>query len=144
VDGLQPFASELGVSLVLTGERALMHGIRQSLNLMIRNLCDNAIKYNKKSGSVNVNIENSQEEIMLTVSDTGIGIAPELQDRVFERFYRVDKGRSRAMGGTGLGLSIVKHTAMLHHAQIDLSSILDEGTIVTIRFPKVVEEAKKS
>ena len=78
------------------------------------------------------------------MSDTGIGIAPELQDRVFERFYRVDKGRSRAMGGTGLGLSIVKHTAMLHHAQIDLSSIPDEGTIVTIRFPKVVEEAKKS
>lgn len=144
VDGLQPFAAELGVSLVLTGERALMHGIRQSLNLMIRNLCDNAIKYNKKGGSVNVNIENSQEEILLTVSDTGIGIAPELQDRVFERFYRVDKGRSRAMGGTGLGLSIVKHTAMLHHAQIDLSSIPDEGTTVTIRFPKVVEEAKKS
>ena len=75
---------------------------------MIQNLCDNAIKYNRKGGSVNVDIQNHDDEILLTVSDTGIGIAPELQDRVFERFYRVDKGRSREMGGTGLGLSIVK------------------------------------
>ena len=136
VDGLQPFAAELDVSLTLTGESAPMNGIAQSLNLMIQNLCDNAIKYNRKGGSVNVVIQNNDDEILLTVSDTGIGIAPELQDRVFERFYRVDKGRSREMGGTGLGLSIVKHAAMQHNAQIDLNSIPNEGTTITIRFPK--------
>ena len=139
VDGLQPFAAELDVSLTLTGESALMNGIAQSLNLMIQNLCDNAIKYNRKGGSVNVVIQNNDDEILLTVSDTGIGIAPELQDRVFERFYRVDKGRSREMGGTGLGLSIVKHAAMQHNAQIDLNSRPNEGTTITIRFPKIKE-----
>lgn len=100
VDGLQPLATELDVSLTLTGENAPIFGIAQSLNLMIQNLCDNAIKYNRKGGSVNVDIQNHDDEILLTVSDTGIGIAPELQDRVFERFYRVDKGRSREMGWT--------------------------------------------
>ena len=113
--------------------------VDQSLNLMIQNLCDNAIKYNRKGGSVNVDIQNHDDEILLTVSDTGIGIAPELQDRVFERFYRVDKGRSREMGGTGLGLSIVKHAAMLHNATVDLNSIPNEGTTITIRFPKIKE-----
>ena len=92
-----------------------------------------------KGGSVNVDIQNHDDEILLTVSDTGIGIAPELQDRVFERFYRVDKGRSREMGGTGLGLSIVKHAAMLHNATVDLNSIPNEGTTITIRFPKSEE-----
>ena len=139
VDGLQPLATELDVSLTLTGENAPIFGIAQSLNLMIQNLCDNAIKYNRKGGSVNVDIQNHDDEILLTVSDTGIGIAPELQDRVFERFYRVDKGRSREMGGTGLGLSIVKHAAMQHNAQIDLNSIPNEGTTITIRFPKIKE-----
>ena len=139
VDGLQPLATELDVSLTLTGENAPIFGIAQSLNLMIQNLCDNAIKYNRKGGSVNVDIQNHDDEILLTVSDTGIGIAPELQDRVFERFYRVDKGRSREMGGTGLGLSIVKHAAMLHNATVDLNSIPNEGTTITIRFPKSEE-----
>ena len=138
VSSLQPFAQELDVSLTLTGESAPMNGIAQTLNLMIHNLCDNAIKYNKRGGSVNVHIENDDDGVLLTVSDTGIGIEPELQDRVFERFYRVDKSRSRAMGGTGLGLSIVKHTAMLHNAQIDLDSIPNEGTTVTVRFPNAV------
>ena len=136
VDSLQPFASELSVSLTLTGESTPMNGIRQSLSLMIHNLCDNAIKYNKKGGSVNVNIEHNDKEVLLTVSDTGIGIKPEFQERIFERFYRVDKSRSRAMGGTGLGLSIVKHIAIQHNAQINLNSIPNEGTTITIRFPK--------
>ena len=138
VDILQPFASELGVSLTLNGESTPMYGIRQSLSLMIQNLCDNAIKYNKKGGSVNVNIEHNDKEVLLTVSDTGIGIMPEFQERIFERFYRVDKSRSRAMGGTGLGLSIVKHIAIQHNAQIDLNSIPNEGTTFTIRFPKEI------
>jgi len=136
VDSLQPFASELSVSLTLTGESTPMNGIRQSLSLMIHNLCDNAIKYNKKGGSVNVNIEHNDKEVLLTVSDTGIGIKPEFQERIFERFYRVDKSRSRAMGGTGLGLSIVKHIAIQHNAQINLNSIPNEGTTITIRFSK--------
>ena len=83
-----------------------------------------------------MNIENQTDAIILTISDTGIGIEPELQERVFERFYRVNKGRSRELDGTGLGLSIVKHAAMLHNAQIDLCSIPDEGTTVTVSFPK--------
>ena len=141
VDSLQPFAADLGISLTLTGESAPMKGAAQLLSLMIHNLCDNAIKYNKKGGSVNVNIENQDDEALLTVSDTGIGIEPNLQDRVFERFYRVDKSRSRSMEGTGLGLSIVKHTAMLHNAKIDLCSIPNEGTTVVIRFPKNQQNA---
>ena len=144
VDSLQSFASELGISLTLSGENAPTRGIAQLLSLMVHNLCDNAVKYNKKGGSVNVNIENHDDAVVLTVSDTGVGIAPDLQDRVFERFYRIDKGRSRALGGTGLGLSIVKHTATLHGARIDLRSIPEEGTTVTISFPKVKTDADKA
>lgn len=144
VDNLQSFAAELGISLTLSGENASTRGIAQLLSLMVYNLCDNAVKYNKKGGSVNVNIENHDDAVVLTVSDTGVGIAPDLQDRVFERFYRINKGRSRVMGGTGLGLSIVKHTATLHGARIDLRSIPEEGTTVTIRFPRAKTDADKA
>ena len=102
---------------------------------IIYNLADNAIKYNKDGGSVRVTVEKCGGDAVLTVADTGIGIAPEHQSRIFERFYRVDKSHSKASGGTGLGLSIVKHAAAYHHAKIELESAEDEGTTIRVIFP---------
>ena len=102
---------------------------------MVNNLCDNAIKYNVPGGSVTVSICQTDKEIRLSVSDTGIGIPTDSIDRVFERFYRVDKSHSKAVGGTGLGLSIVKHGAAYHNAQIICTSTVSVGTIITIVFP---------
>jgi len=102
---------------------------------MINNLCDNAIKYNVPGGNVTVSICRTDKEIRLSVSDTGIGIPTDSIDRVFERFYRVDKSHSKAVGGTGLGLSIVKHGAAYHNAQIICTSTVNVGTIITIVFP---------
>ncbi len=133
---LKPAAAERGITLTVTGEPAPMVGIPPLLNGILYNLTDNAIKYNRDSGSVSLKVENTPEEILLTVSDTGIGIPEGDTERIFERFYRVDKSHSKAVGGTGLGLSIVKHAAKAHHAQIELNSILDGGTTVTVRFPK--------
>ena len=101
---------------------------------MVYNLLDNAVKYNKDGGTAAVNIENLGSEVKLTVWDTGIGIDPSQQERIFERFYRVDKSRSKAEGGTGLGLSIVKHGAMYHGAALSVKSSLGEGTEIVIRF----------
>lgn len=101
---------------------------------MLYNLCDNAIKYNRDGGNVKVRVTQAQRHVRITVQDTGIGIPLSEQQRIFERFYRVDKSRSRAMGGTGLGLSIVKHGAQLHHANIELHSEPDTGTEITIIF----------
>ena len=102
---------------------------------MIYNLCDNAIKYNVEKGRVEIETANSGQGPVLVVRDTGIGIPPEYQSRVFERFFRVDKSRSKASGGTGLGLSIVKHAAQYHHAAVDLRSQAGEGTTITVAFP---------
>ena len=103
---------------------------------MVYNLCDNAIKYNRPGGSVTVTVASSGEGTEIRVADTGIGIPKDKQDRVFERFYWVDKSHSRELGGTGLGLSIVKHGAQFHGAQIRLESDLDSGTVITLVFPK--------
>ena len=103
---------------------------------MVYNLCDNAINYNKVNGSVTVKLQNESEKIILSVADTGIGIAPEHRDRIFERFYRVDKSHSKDTGGTGLGLAIVKHAAMLHNAEIALESKEGKGTTITVSFKK--------
>lgn len=134
LDSLKMMADQRHVSLALTGGRQTVIGIAHVLREMLYNLCDNAIKYNRDGGSVTVHIAQKQRHVQLTVRDTGIGIPFEDQQRVFERFYRVDKSRSRAMGGTGLGLSIVKHGAQLHHASIDLSSEPGKGTTVTLVF----------
>jgi two-component system phosphate regulon sensor histidine kinase PhoR len=122
--------------LTLTGTPAGLVGIDQLLRGIVYNLCDNAIKYNRPGGTVAVAVQDGPETVTLRVADTGIGIPVEYQERIFERFFRVDKSRSRAMGGTGLGLSIVKHAARLHHASIDLDSQEDKGTTVTVTFPK--------
>ena len=101
---------------------------------LIYNLCDNAIRYNKKDGTVTVTTGIENGHTFLSVKDTGIGISAEHQERVFERFYRVDKSRSKQIGGTGLGLSIVKHGAMFHHARVSLESEPNKGTTVRVTF----------
>ena len=103
---------------------------------MIYNLCDNAIKYNKENGTVDIIVSGTDKKISVIVRDTGIGIPPEHQSRVFERFYRVDKSHSKKVGGTGLGLAIVKHGAMYHNADISLESTEGKGTSIKITFDK--------
>ena len=136
MDSLGNEAKENKVSLELCGGPAYVWGVRQLVSGMIYNLCDNAIKYNKENGSVKLTVSSEGDYAVLKVSDTGIGIPPEHQSRVFERFYRVDKSHSKEVGGTGLGLSIVKHSAMVHNAKIDLQSTPGKGTSITVRFPK--------
>lgn len=113
-----------------------MCGVRKILDEMIYNLCDNAIKYNKENGTVDVIVNDADKKAYLTVRDTGIGISVEHRSRVFERFYRVDKSRSKQVGGTGLGLAIVKHGAIYHNAEITLESAEGKGTSVTVTFDK--------
>jgi len=132
---LEPQAREKSVIVSVSGQNGFVFGVEEILEQMIYNLCDNAIKYNKENGRVDVNISPSAKEVVLTVSDTGIGIPKEHQSRVFERFYRVDKSRSNRTSGTGLGLSIVKHGAMHHNARIELESQPGHGTTIRIIFP---------
>lgn len=134
---LQPSAEDAKVTLTLAGKQAKLHGVVQLLSGIIYNLCDNAIKYNRENGSVSIEVRENEKEVILTVSDTGIGIPEEHRERIFERFYRVDKSHSKEVGGTGLGLSIVKHAVKLHNAQIELQSVVNGGTTVTVRFPKL-------
>ncbi len=132
---LRDAAAAKDVGITLDGSGATVHGVRRLLYEVIYNLCDNAIKYNLDGGSVTVTVEREANEAVVTVRDTGIGIAPEHQSRVFERFYRVDKSHSKASGGTGLGLSIVKHAVQYHHGRIELESTLGEGTSVRVCLP---------
>ena len=122
------------VSLDVTGDDGVVNGVRRLLYEVVYNLCDNAIKYNNPGGSVKVTIAQKSGEVLLSVQDTGIGIAPEHQDKVFERFYRVDKSHSKQSGGTGLGLSIVKHAVQYHHGKLSVMSELNKGTTISILF----------
>lgn len=135
LQSLEPVAKRQAVTLRLAGESLQVRGVYQVLREMIYNLCDNAIKYNRSGGSVTVTAARSAGRASVAVADTGIGIPYEDQSRVFERFYRVDKSHSRAIGGTGLGLSIVKHAAALHGAEIKLQSQPEDGTVITVLFP---------
>ena len=123
------------VSIRLEGKKTVIQGIPQLVSGIVFNLMDNAVKYNKDGGLVIVRLGQEKNQAVLTVTDTGIGISPEHQERVFERFYRVDKSHSKEIGGTGLGLSIVKHAALILGAAIELDSTVGKGTIVTVRFP---------
>lgn len=127
-------AQKHGVKLRVAGHRLIIKANRDMIVELINNLCDNAIRYNDKNGWVKVSVYEEEEKIILSVKDNGIGISPEHQDRVFERFYRVDKSRSRQNGGTGLGLAIVKHIAHLHNADIELYSESGKGTEIRIIF----------
>lgn len=136
VERLRPAAKAAQVTLTLEGRSSSLQGVPQLLRGIVYNLCDNAIKYNHPGGQVQVQVEPGPQGIRLTVADTGIGIPAEHQQRVFERFYRVDKSHSKEIGGTGLGLSIVKHAARLHGASIDLQSEPGQGTTICVMFPK--------
>lgn len=136
INRLKPAAEKKNIGFTLKGENAETFGVRSIIDEMIYNLCDNAIKYNKNGGSVTVTVNNDGDKAKISVKDTGIGIPKTQQDRIFERFYRVDKSRSKAEGGTGLGLSIVKHGAMYHNADISVESEIEKGTAMTIAFNK--------
>ena len=131
---LAPQANARDVRVEVTGESVVYCGIRQILDEMIYNICENGIKYNQKGGILSVWVGSTLQGKKVIVRDTGIGISKEHQERIFERFYRVDKSHSKETGGTGLGLSIVKHGAMLHHAQIYVESELGEGTKIELTF----------
>ena len=131
---LCPAAERRDVTLTLCGGEAAVQGVRTALQELVYNLCDNAVKYNRPGGSVTVTAEKRSSETVLSVADTGIGIPYEHQNRVFERFYRVDKSHSRQLGGTGLGLSIVKHAAAMHKARLELWSEPNAGTKITVHF----------
>ena len=132
---LDTTAQKQNVQLSVEGEPVVISGVRPVLEEMLFNLCENAIKYNKPGGHVWVSCKNSPTGPIVEVKDDGIGIPAEDHDRVFERFYRVDKSHSKAIGGTGLGLSIVKHSAAYHHARIELNSTPGEGTCIRLYFP---------
>lgn len=133
---LAPVAKKNSVTFVINGTHGLVFGVRQVLSEMVYNLCENAVKYNHPGGRVWVSVKQTADSVELTVKDTGIGIPMAEQGRVFERFYRVDKSHSKAVGGTGLGLSIVKHGAALHHAAIEMDSEMGKGTEIRLTFPK--------
>ncbi len=133
---LEKKAQNKGVSVNIKGESAVISAIPVILKECIFNITDNAIKYNNTNGKVDIDIENTAEKLTISVSDNGIGIPEDERERVFERFYRVDKSRSRDKGGTGLGLSIVKHAVSIHSGKLNLDSEEGKGTTITISFPK--------
>ena len=128
-------AKARGVELVLSGERGMIMGLPQAAEEIVYNLMDNAIRYNVPNGRVEAEVFQESGRVVLSMADTGIGIAPEHQEKVFERFYRVDKSHSKATGGTGLGLSIVKHGAKLMNGLLTLKSKPGKGTVIRIVFP---------
>ena len=134
-ENLHDAAAARNVTVSVTGQPAVLPGVRRLIYEIVYNLCDNAIKYNRDGGRVDVTVAADTGGSSITVADTGIGIAPEHQGRVFERFYRVDKSHSKASGGTGLGLSIVKHAVQYHHGRIELESTPGTGTTIRVVFP---------
>ncbi|MCM1101393.1 MAG: ATP-binding protein [Clostridium sp.] len=135
VEGLSDIAAAKDVKMTLTGETVRIKGVSRLLTETLCNLCDNAVKYNKDGGTVEVSVNRQGNDALVSVRDSGIGIPHEHQARVFERFYRVDKSRSKESGGTGLGLSIVKHAVQYMDGRIDLQSSPGEGTVVSLTFP---------
>lgn len=128
-------AEEKMINIAISGENVVINGNRRMLEDLISNLIDNSIKYNKPNGKVNISINKSEKAAIFRISDTGIGIPMEDQDRILERFYRVDKSRSKRITGSGIGLSIVKHVVEYHNGKIDIKSKIDKGTKFEISFP---------
>lgn len=133
---LQMSAKQHKVRLVLTGKQTTVYANKEMMEELIYNLCDNAIRYNKPGGTVEINVTGKNGYAALIVKDTGIGIPEESRERIFERFYRVDKSRSKATGGTGLGLAIVKHIILQHNAKIEVESEVGKGTSMKVYFTK--------
>ena len=134
-DQIKVIAERKNITLTSDIKEVKLYGVKQLLSEMIYNLLDNAIKYNKDNGTVDLRVSEENDDAIISVKDSGIGIAKEDQERIFERFYRVDKSHSKATGGTGLGLSIVKHTVMYHHGKIEVNSELNKGTEIKIILP---------
>lgn len=134
VNMLQINAENHGVTLMLEGTPGLVHSEKQMMEELVYNLCDNAIRYNNVNGKVKVTVRTAGRQVILMVEDTGIGISGEHQERIFERFYRVDKSRSKSTGGTGLGLAIVKHIVSKSNAAMELESEAGKGTRITVTF----------
>lgn len=134
VEALNINAINKGVTLNLTGEECYIRGKAQLVEELVYNLCDNAIRYNKENGNVTVTVTSLEKGASVSVKDTGIGIPKKYQERIFERFFRVDKSRSKATGGTGLGLAIVKHITQLHDAKLEISSEEGKGTEIIVTF----------
>lgn len=141
VESLESTAADAGVTLSVSGESAIIYGVPQVLYSIIYNLCSNAIHYSDRGDSAQVTVRDFPDHALLTVSDNGIGIPEKDLDRIFERFYRVDKSHSKEVGGTGLGLSIVKHAAKVHDAEISVKSKLGKGSVFTVKFPKKQQTA---
>lgn len=137
-NNLEKTAAEKSISLELSGNKVEVVGVKRLLYEIIYNLCDNAVKYTNNGGKVAISISETDENAVISVKDNGIGIAPEQQNRIFERFYRVDKSHSKASGGTGLGLSIVKHAVQYHNGTIKLESSLGNGTEIKVIIPKKI------
>lgn len=140
---LQPVCEKRKIAFQVTGTPCIVQGVRQVLDEMVYNISENAIKYNREAGSITVTTGYKERHPFIRVTDTGIGIPKAEQERVFERFYRVDKSHSKAVGGTGLGLSIVKHGAILHHATIHLDSTEQVGTTIEILFTGNTEQEEQ-
>ncbi len=138
---MKPVADAHQVELSFLGEPARIHAVPQLVQEIVHNLCDNAVKYNHAGGKVTMRIFRNDRYVLFSVSDTGIGIAPEHQERIFERFYRVDKSHSKETGGTGLGLSIVKHAAAYMHADISVESAVGVGTTITLKFASASDQS---
>lgn len=136
VEMLEMSATKHNVSIEFSGQECFVLGDRQQMEELLYNLCDNAIRYNNVGGYVNVEVQSVAGASVLTVRDTGIGIPKEHQERIFERFYRVDKSRSKSTGGTGLGLAIVKHIVTGFGAELELNSEVGKGTEIKVTFPK--------
>lgn len=134
LESLEAQAKKRDIALTLTGSHAEIRGVLPVVQEMLYNLADNAIKYNRDGGTVMIGVKEENGKASVSVADSGIGIAKEEQERVFERFYRVDKSHSKKIGGTGLGLSIVKHGAQMHGAKVLLESEPGKGTTVTVVF----------
>ena len=130
-------ANEKNIEIRIEGENFSVYLIKEDLDILLKNLLENAIRYNKQNGKVLISLV--KEKHLLSIQDTGIGIPEESLSRIFERFYRVDKSRSRKLGGTGLGLSIVKHICTNERIQIHVASKLDEGTTFTLTFPSILD-----
>jgi two-component system phosphate regulon sensor histidine kinase PhoR len=136
LETLDNAAAQRQVRMSLSGHSVTVNGVRGLLKEIIYNLCDNAIKYNVEGGTVQLSVIDDHDVAIIQVKDTGIGIPLEHQNRVFERFYRVDKSHSKQTGGTGLGLSIVKHAVAIHNGKIELDSHVGQGTTITVKLPK--------
>ena len=133
-ENLAEVAIQKKVSLEVSGDDGCIKGVRRLLYEVIYNLCDNAIKYNREGGNVHIAIEQKDERVVFCVKDTGIGIPEEYHEKVFERFFRVDKSHSKQSGGTGLGLSLVKHAVQYHQGILTLESEQNKGTMISIAF----------